>query len=364
VRVGVVGAGQLGLMLAQAGQPLGLGVTLLDPSPDPPAAAVATVLRGDFDDADGLAELASADVVTFEFENVPAAGLERLAAAGARIAPDPAALAVSQDRLAEKRLFTVLDIPTAPHEAVDDAASLRHALDQVGVPAILKTRRLGYDGKGQRRIADDGDAGDALAALGGRDLILEGVVAFSRELSILAVRGADGQTAFYPLVENEHRDGILRVSRPAAGVDERLQAEAESLATRLLDRLGYVGVLAVELFETPEGLRANELAPRVHNSGHWTIEGAATSQFENHLRAVCGLPLGSTELVGRSAMVNLIGEAPARPDVLAIPGARLHLYGKAPRPGRKLGHVTLVAAGDDALAHRLETMLALVRAPG
>jgi 5-(carboxyamino)imidazole ribonucleotide synthase len=362
VRVGVVGAGQLGRMLALAGQPLGLRLTLLDPADEPPAAGVGELLQGAYDDGALLAELAShSDVVTFEFENVPAAGLAVLGRFGARVAPPPSALAVSQDRLAEKRLFRELGIATAPHAQVDDAASLRAALDAIGPPAILKTRRLGYDGKGQARVDDTGQAERALGELGGSGLVLEGRVRFARELSILGVRRAGGETAFYPLVENEHRDGILRVSRaPAAGVSTALQAEGEALAARVLERLDHVGVLAVELFETEAGLVANELAPRVHNSGHWTIEGAETSQFENHLRAICGLPLGSTAPRGVSAMVNLIGSLPAPEDVLAIPGAHLHLYGKAARPGRKLGHVTVTAPDGVTLRDRLEAVLQVV----
>jgi 5-(carboxyamino)imidazole ribonucleotide synthase len=362
VRVGIVGAGQLGWMLALAGHPLEIRCTLLDPAEAPPALGVGEILRGAYDDPDLLERLAAgSDVVTFEFENVPAEGLALLERSGVRIAPPPAALAVSQDRLAEKRLFAELDIPTAPHAAVDDAASLGAALDAVGLPAILKTRRLGYDGKGQARIERAADAPGALRELGGGDLLLEGRVPFERELSLIGVRGADGSSAFYPLVENEHRDGILRVSRaPAPDLAAGRQAEAEALVGRLLERLDHVGVLAVELFETASGLVANELAPRVHNTGHWTIEGAETSQFESHLRAICGLPLGSTAPVGASAMVNLIGEAPPSDAVLAVPGAHLHLYGKAARPGRKLGHVTVTAADADELAARLAALRARI----
>jgi 5-(carboxyamino)imidazole ribonucleotide synthase len=314
--VGVIGGGQLGRMLALAGIPLGLSFRFLDPSPDAPSAEVGELLVGEYDDPDLLDRLADgAAAVTYEFENVPVAAAERVGAT-----PAAAALEASQDRIVEKQLFRRLGIPTPKFDEEVDS-----------FPAILKTRRLGYDGKGQRLVEtwQGSDPGH----------VLEERVPFDRELSLLAVRGADGDTRFYPLVENVHQDGILRTSRaPAAAAP---QAEAEEYATKLLDELGYVGVLALELFDVGGRLLANEFAPRVHNTGHWTIEGASTSQFENHLRAVLGLPLGSTES-RRSVMVNLIGRVPSSEDVLRVPGAHLHLYGKEPRPGRKLGHVTLV----------------------
>ena len=315
----MIGGGQLGRMLGLAGIPLGLRFRFLDPSPAAPAAAVGELVVGAYDDRDALARLAAgADVVTYEFENVPARAARAVGAT-----PDARALDELQDRLVEKRLFRRLGIPTAEFE-------------QPRLPALAKARRLGYDGKGQRRI-------ESLAELADGELAEE-VVDFRRELSVLAVRSTTGETAFYPLVENVHADGILRLSRvPAAGAPE---AEARDYATRLLDDLGYAGVLALELFETRDGtLLANEAAPRVHNTGHWTIEGAVTSQFENHLRAILGLPLGPAEAVAPAAMVNLIGETPPLERLLAIPGAHVHLYGKEPRPGRKLGHVTLV--GDE-----------------
>jgi 5-(carboxyamino)imidazole ribonucleotide synthase len=309
-------------MLALAGIPLGLSFRFLDPSPDAPAGEVGELLVGEYDDPDLLDRLADgAAVVTYEFENVPVASAERVGAI-----PAAAALEASQDRLVEKQLFRRLGIPTAK---LDDEVET--------FPAILKSRRLGYDGKGQRLVEawQGSDPGH----------VLEERVSFDRELSLLAVRGADGDTRFYPLVENVHEGGILRTSRtPAAAAP---QADAEEYATKLLDELGYVGVLALELFDVGGRLLANEFAPRVHNTGHWTIEGAATSQFENHLRAVLGLPLGSTESRW-SLLVNLIGSAPQREDVLQIPGAHLHLYGKEPRSGRKLGHVTLVEPTEEA----------------
>jgi 5-(carboxyamino)imidazole ribonucleotide synthase len=317
-------------MLALAGIPLGLSFRFLDPSPDAPAAEVGELLVGEYDDAYLLDRLADgAAAVTYEFENVPVAAAKRVGAI-----PAAAALEASQDRLVEKQLFRRLGIPTPKFDEEVDS-----------FPAILKTRRLGYDGKGQRLVEtwQGSDPGH----------VLEERVPFDRELSLLAVRGADGDTRFYPLVENVHEDGILRTSRaPAAAAP---QADAEEYATKLLDELSYVGVLALELFDVGGRLLANEFAPRVHNTGHWTIEGAATSQFENHLRAVLGLPLGSTES-RRSVMVNLIGRVLSSEDVLRVPGAHLHLYGKEPRPGRKLGHVTLV----DPTAERERALHTLV----
>ena len=315
--VGVIGGGQLGRMLALAGIPLGLSFRFLDPAPDASAGEIGELLVGAYDDPALLDRLADgAAAVTYEFENVPVGAAQRVGAV-----PAAAALEASQDRLVEKRLFRRLGIPTA---RIDDEVE--------AFPAILKTRRLGYDGKGQRLLS-----GPWTGAVPGH--VLEERVPFDRELSLLAVRGRNGETRFWPLVENVHEDGILRSSR-APALDAP-QAAAEEYGRRLLDQLGYVGVLALELFEVGGRLLANELAPRVHNSGHWTIEGAATSQFENHLRAILGLPLGST--ASRPALLrNLIGTAPAAHAVLAVPGAHLHLYGKQPRPGRKLGHVTLV----------------------
>ena len=325
--VGVIGGGQLGRMLALAGIPLGLSFRFLDPAQGAPAGEVGELLVGAYDDPELLDRLADgAEAVTYEFENVPVEAARRVGAI-----PEAAALEAAQDRLVEKQLFRRLGIPTV---RIDDEVER--------FPALLKTRRLGYDGKGQQLVSTH-DAGSV------PEHVLEERVDFSRELSILAVRGRDGDTRFWPLVENVHEGGILRTSRaPAAGAP---QAEAEDYATRLLDDLGYVGVLALELFEVEGGLLANEFAPRVHNTGHWTIEGAATSQFENHLRAILGLPLGPTDSRA-SFMANLIGDAPPAGEVLRLPGAHLHLYGKEPRPGRKLGNVTLVearAASEDAL---------------
>jgi len=328
--VGCIGGGQLGLMLGEAGEALGVRMRFLDPSPDACAGRVGELLVGAYDDADLLDRLADgADSVTYEFENVPVEAARRVGAV-----PGANALEQGQDRLTEKELFRWLAIPTARFGSLQDT----------GLPALVKSRRLGYDGKGQRLL-------DKPAPLGA-DELAEEIVAFERELSIVAVRGRDGETRFFPLAENEHRDGILAVSRAPAS--EAPQEEAEELARRLLEELDYVGVLAIELFEVGDRLLANEFAPRVHNTGHWTIEGAETSQFESHLLAVLGRPLGPTGALGRSTTVNLVGSLPPLRELEAIPSAHLHLYGKAPRPGRKLGHVTLVDASDDVVGNVLE----------
>jgi len=349
-KIGVLGAGQLGRMLALAGYPLGLEFRFLDPAPDSPSRHLGEFVNARYDDEAALARFVDGvDLVTFEFENVPAHVLAFLED-HVPTAPGREALATGQDRLAEKTLFRELGIETPPFATVDSRADLEEAVARIGLPAVLKTRRLGYDGKGQFVLRSAADLDEAWKALGGVPLILEGFVAFDRELSIIAVRGRNGETAFYPLTENHHEGGILRLSlAPAPRLDPALQATAEEYARRVLDRLGYVGLLAIELFQRGGDLLANELAPRVHNSGHWTIEGAETSQFENHLRAICGLPLGQTTPRGYSAMLNLIGTTPNPAKVLAVPNAHLHLYGKAPRPGRKLGHVTVRADNEDEL---------------
>jgi 5-(carboxyamino)imidazole ribonucleotide synthase len=342
--VGIVGGGQLGRMLALAGYPLDIRCTTLDPSADSPAAQVAHAIQGAFDDREALARLAEgADVVTYEFENVPA-DAARFLADRVAVFPPPGALEVSQDRLNEKQIFTDVGLPVPPYATVDSLASLIAGLDVIGTPAILKSRRLGYDGKGQAVIHDRSLAEDAWRSIGEVQSLLEQLVAFDREVSIVAVRGRDGSAACYPLVENEHRDGILwSTTAPAPGVSSATQAAAEAHIRAVMDRLDYVGVMALELFQVGEQLLGNEMAPRVHNTAHWTIEGAETSQFENHLRAVTGLALGPTAPRGASMMVNLIGQVPDLAALTAIPGAHVHLYGKSGRPGRKLGHVTLRA---------------------
>lgn len=359
MNVGIVGGGQLARMLALAGYPLDLQFQILDPAADACAGQVATLIRGDYDAEARLNSLANwADVVTFDFENVPAATARALEQRVA-VYPPALALTVGQDRLYEKTLFWELGIPTPVFATVDSLEDLRGAAIRVELPAVLKTRRLGYDGKGQRVLRTPEDIEPAWRELGGVPLILEGFVPFEREISVLAVRGRRGETLLYPLVENHHRGGILRLSR-APYHDRMLEHIGWNYACRLLDRLRYVGLLAIEFFVHEGRLVANEMAPRVHNSGHWTIEGAETSQFENHLRAILGLPLGSTAAVGSSAMLNCIGSMPEREAVLAVPGAHYHAYGKAPRPGRKVGHITLHAADSDELRAGLERLLPLV----
>jgi 5-(carboxyamino)imidazole ribonucleotide synthase len=362
VIVGVLGGGQLGRMLALAGYPLGLQFRALDPSPEAPAGHLAELTLGAYDDPDALASFADGlGVATYEFENVPDVAA-RLLEARVPVFPSALALQTAQDRLAEKQLFERLAIPLPGYAAIDSLSDLEAAVVSLGLPAILKTRRLGYDGKGQVVLRTPADAASAWQSLGGVPCVLEQMVPLRRELSVLAVRGRNDATAFYPLVQNTHREGILRVSLAPAEDVAALQPLAESYAARILDALGYVGVLALELFvderaEGPQLLLANEIAPRVHNSGHLTIEGSETSQFENHLRAILGWPLGSTAPRGWSAMVNLIGTVPPTEQLAAIPGAHLNLYGKAPRPGRKLGHVTVTADSparrDDLLAQVL-----------
>jgi 5-(carboxyamino)imidazole ribonucleotide synthase len=342
MKIGIIGAGQLGQMLALAGFPLALQFRFLDSSPGSPGAQVAPIVVGAFDDIEALRKLAGeVDIVTYEFENVPVAALHEMAATRPCFPPVDA-LRVSQDRILEKELFSRLGIPTPPYRAVDTLADLEAGVAALGLPCVLKTRRLGYDGRGQSVLKKRADVGPAWEALGSVPLILEGFVKFDREVSIIGARSTRGETRSYPIVTNTHREGILRVT-VAPTRDARLQRAAEGHLRRVLDHFGYAGVLTIEFFVAGGRLIANEMAPRVHNSGHWTIEGAVTSQFENHLRAILGLPLGDTRPVGHAAMVNYIGTMPDRDRVLALPGAHHHDYGKAPRANRKLGHCTVVA---------------------
>ncbi len=339
MKVGILGGGQLARMIALAGYPLGVRFIFLDPSIGACATTLGTHLHGDYHDETLLAELAKrADVVTYEFENVPAKVADFLAT-NTQVYPSPKALAVAQDRLVEKEFLNDLGIPTAPYATVDSSDDLQVAMEKIGYPAILKTRTQGYDGKGQSVLKSAADLKSSWQKLEGLPAVVEGFVKFSREVSIVAVRSVSGELAFYPLSENVHKDGILRVSESSCC--DAMQAKAEDYATRLMKALDYVGVLALELFEVDGELVANEFAPRVHNSGHWTIEGAETSQFENHLRAILDLPLGSTAAVGHVAMVNFIGGKPENEEVLKIPNAHLHLYAKAPRKGRKIAHATI-----------------------
>ena len=356
--VGILGGGQLARMMALAGAPLGLRFSVMDTSAEACAGQFAPLVVGDYRDDAALGRFASGiDIATFDFENVPAASARWL---GERVPmfPDPRALATSQDRLAEKTLFGRLGIPVPGYAAVDTRDDLDAAIAALGVPCILKTRRLGYDGKGQFRIRAAGDADAAWTALGGQaaagGLVLEAFVPFERELSVVAVRGRDGGFRTWPLTENWHVDGVLSASLAPAQVDAAMEAQAVAYARALAEALDYVGVFALELFQRDGVLLANEMAPRVHNSGHWTIEGAETSQFANHLRAVVGLPLGATDALGRACMLNWIGAMPAPDAVLAEAGGHWHDYGKTPREGRKVGHATLRADSDAVLADALE----------
>jgi len=343
-------------MLGIAGVSLGKKFVFVDPNPEAGAKSVGQLIVGDYDDEVSLRALAEAcEVVTYEFENVPLRAAEMLDEL-VPLRPSPRALELMQDRLSEKRLFEYLHIPAAAFIPADSEDELRAAASDLGLPVVVKTRREGYDGKGQRVVRDSAELDGLWAELGEVPLLVEAFIDFDRELSVIGVRAEDGDSKFYPLTENTHRDGILRVSVAPADVSAETQAEGEEIAASIMEALGYVGVLSVELFEKDGILAANEMAPRVHNSGHWTIEGADTSQFENHLRAILGLPLGSTAPRGVSAMVNLIGELPTSSDVLAIEGAHLHLYDKTPRSGRKLGHVTITAVGVEVLLARLEEL--------
>jgi 5-(carboxyamino)imidazole ribonucleotide synthase len=365
VTVGVLGGGQLGRMIALAGYTLGQRFVFLDPGAESSAGHVGNLRVGAYDDEERLSELArKSDVVTYEFENVPV-GSARFLNELVPVYPPPAALEVSQDRVEEKQFFEKLGIPTPPFAAVSSREELDDAVRRIGLPLVMKTRRFGYDGKGQMVLRTEADVTRAWEALGAASLIVEGMVPFERELSILAVRAKNGETRFWPLVENEHRGGILRVSVPeSAAWNADLQARAEKHAADVLNALDYVGVLAIELFLKDGQLMANEMAPRVHNSGHWTIEGSETSQFENHVRAILGLPLGSTRMLGHSAMLNVIGKLPPKDRVLVVEGAHLHAYGKDASPGRKLGHVTIRARTRDELSEKVLQLLPIVDPDG
>lgn len=355
--VGILGGGQLARMLALAGAPLGLRFLVMDTVADACAGQCAPLLVGDYRDEAALAEFASrVDVATFDFENVPAESARWLSER-VPVFPSPHALAVAQDRLAEKTLFGELGIPVPAFADVDSRAGLDAAVARVGLPCILKTRRLGYDGKGQFRLREPADLDRAWDALGAQadkvGLIVEAFVPFEREYSVVAVRGRDGAFRAWPLTANWHVDGVLSASLAPAAAPEALAREAQAHARALAERLDYVGAFALELFCHDGRLLANEMAPRVHNSGHWTLEGAETSQFENHLRAVLGLPLGATAMRGHACMLNWVGAMPDPLPVLAEPGGHWHDYGKAPREGRKVGHATLRADNAAALAAAL-----------
>ena len=341
--IGILGAGQLGRMLALAGYPLGHRFRFLDPASDSPASLLADHLAFDYTDTAALEQFAHAlDVVTYEFENVPvdaARHLEKFVP----VYPRPIALEKAQDRFVEKSFFCELGIPTP--KFTPDLSKV----EDIGFPAVLKTRRMGYDGKGQTVIRSQAELMNAQTAVS----ILEEFVSFDRELSIIGVRNRSGEASYYPLIENQHREGILRLSLVTGNVSAELQKQAEEYAVKVMSALDYVGVLTIEFFEKDGQLLANEMAPRVHNSGHWTIEGAVTSQFENQVRAVTDAPLGSTSLLGVCAMVNLVGNIPDETSILKIDGVHLHLYDKTPLPKRKLGHITLVEKDVETLHEKL-----------
>ncbi len=353
MRIGIIGAGQLGQMLGFAARRLDAQCCFVDPSDDPPAAVCGDVLQRPFDDADALRQLASdCDVITYEFENVPVTALQHIDDS-TPVYPPAAALACAQDRLSEKQLFTSRGIPVAAYYAIDTRDDMDAAAKELGLPMVIKTRRLGYDGKGQFVVRQSGALDAAWELLGGQALIAEQWIPFDFEVSCIGVRNVDGEVAIYPLSHNVHVDGILRTSKsPLDALG--LANTASDYVHRLLEHLDYVGVLALELFVVNDALLANEFAPRVHNSGHWSIEGSQTSQFENHLRAILNMPLGSTASRGHAGMVNLIGEIPAAIRSLEI--GQLHDYGKAPRPGRKLGHITVVEDSADKRDELIDTI--------
>ncbi len=354
--IGILGGGQLARMLALAGAPLGLRFLVVDSAEDACASQVAPLLRADWRDFGRLADFAArVDVATFDFENVPAETAQWLTG-HVPVFPNPRALATSQDRLEEKTLFQRIGLETPEFAAVDSRDDLARAVARIGTPSILKTRRLGYDGKGQFRLKSPDDVDAAWAALGGAPSILEAFVPFERELSVVAVRSREGEFRAYPLTQNWHADGILSASLAPAPHSEALAPIAYAHARRIAEELDYVGVFALELFVVGERLLGNEMAPRVHNSGHWTIEGAPASQFENHVRAVLGLPLGDTGALGINVMLNWVGELPAATPVLAEPRAHWHDYGKTARTGRKVGHATVCAADATEMLGRLRRL--------
>jgi 5-(carboxyamino)imidazole ribonucleotide synthase len=352
--IGILGGGQLGRMLAMAAARLGLRCQVFSPDPDSPAFdVVLNATCAEYADVEALEQFANdVDVITYEFENVPASAALIL---GARrpVLPDHRILQTTQDRLAEKDFVTRLGIGTAGYADVSTAAGLRAAIHEIGLPAVLKTRRFGYDGKGQAIIREGDNADRIWADLGTKSAILEAFVPFEREISVIAARSADGGVECFDVTENEHRDHILKVSRAPAAIPEQLAQEAREVAGRIAGALDYVGVLAVEMFvlqgEDGPKILVNEIAPRVHNSGHWTLDGASVSQFEQHIRAIAGWPLGKPLRHGEVTMTNLIGdEINSYEHWLAVPGATVHLYGKGvPRPGRKMGHVTRVGPPKD-----------------
>jgi len=363
MNIGILGGGQLARMLAQEGHSLGLSFMFLCPNSNPCAASFGKHLCAPYDDPSALQCLANwADVVTYEFENVPVFALESIQQ-HVPLYPSSAALAVGQDRLVEKNHFKSLGIPTAKFAPVENFTELTQALQDIGLPAFLKTRTQGYDGKGQALLLEETDLAAVWEFLGRSPCIVESSVAFHREISVIAARDKKGEMVFYPISENHHRDGILRLS--ISRLNDPFQNQANLLIKKILEDLEYVGVMALELFQVNDQLFANEFAPRVHNSGHWTIEATQTSQFENHLRAICGLPLGETTSVRPAAMVNLIGRLPEEEKIRDVPGATPHFYGKAERLGRKVGHVTLTSeeGAVEEFSQHLATLLQMAGQP-
>lgn len=358
--LGILGGGQLGRMLALAAARLGVRCRLYDPSSDACAGDVAELFCGSFEDEPALARFCEGlEVVTIEFENVPVRAAE-FASGSAPVRPGLETIAIAQDRLVERRVLRQAGFATPVSEAIDSLEELQRAVGRRELPLLLKTRRLGYDGKGQVWLRSPADVDAAWGRLGGRPLLLDQGVRFRREISLIAVRGGDGTTAHYPPVENMHREGILWTSRAPAAVEAATLTDARTQLETMLDRLGYVGVIAVEFFDVDGALLANEMAPRVHNSAHWTMDGARTSQFENHVRAVLGLPLGSTEARGWAGMMNLVGTAPPLGRLLEDEAVHVHLYGKEPRAGRKIGHVNVCEADERSREARMSALGAIL----
>ena len=357
IKVGILGGGQLARMLALAGIPLGIEFIILDPSAESGAVRLGEHLHGAYDNKALLTQLAEkSDVITYEFENVPSE-VAAFLTEKTTVYPCANALAVAQDRFVEKNFFHQLNIPTAPFANITCLADLQQAMTTIGYPAILKSRRMGYDGKGQIVLKTEEDLDPAWKSIQGVPSIVEGFIAFNREVSILAARSPKGEVVFYPLSENKHDLGILRVSE--AKKDDPLQQKAQDYVGCLLKKLNYVGLIALELFEVEGELFANEFAPRVHNSGHWTIEGTETSQFENHLRAILNLPLGSTKARGFTGMVNFISDVPDSETILSIPNTHLHLYDKSPRKGRKVAHIGIRSDNEAQFSTALQSVITL-----
>lgn len=342
MRVGILGGGQLGRMLALYSYHLGIDFRFFDSKLDVPVKGLAELINGDYEDFDLLDKFASGlDVVTYEFENVSLKAADYLAQK-VNVAPHPVALEISRDRWREKDIFTRLSIPVAKYYKISSSEQLEQAISAIGLPGILKTRRMGYDGKGQIVVDSQSDLESIKKSIGGNDWIFEQKINFTRELSLVAVRDVQGQILFYPMIENVHKQGILRMSTaPAENISEIIQTQARQYAAKLMNEMKYCGVLTIEFFQSDENLLANEMAPRVHNSGHWTIEGAHTNNFENHIRAICGLPIGSTESRGYSVMLNILGDFPDIKRILQTPAAHYHSYAKTPRAARKIGHVII-----------------------